>query len=30
VIYIMAFALISLCLAFFLGFLQLFKGRKVG
>ena len=30
VIYVMAFALISLCLAFFLGFLQLFKGRKVG
>lgn len=27
VIYIMAFALISLCLAFLLGFLQLFKGR---
>jgi len=30
VIYVMAFALISLCLAFFLGFLQLFKGGKVG
>ncbi len=27
VIYIMAFSLISLCLAFLLGFLQLFKGR---
>jgi TRAP-type C4-dicarboxylate transport system permease small subunit len=27
VIYIMAFALVSLCLAFLLGFLQLFKGR---
>jgi TRAP-type C4-dicarboxylate transport system permease small subunit len=27
VIYIMAFALISLCLAFLLGFLQLFKGK---
>jgi TRAP-type C4-dicarboxylate transport system permease small subunit len=30
VIYVMAFALVSLCLAFFLGFLQLFKGGKVG